>query len=226
MSEEPGSRKTALTRRPSPYEVGYGKPPVEGRFQPSRSGNPKGWPKGSRNRPPPPEPEQEQLRAIILEEAYRNVPAKDLSGRMMIPMARRSRSTRAAVSRLRVRRRTTAQLTWWMASSTTALLICRVGCRAPPPSRSITRRYLLCSLWPIRGTGGPWLTMLICEPASMSIRAASLTKPWPRRSACRSPTLSMRSARSDCTERGGRPDADGSVLYDPAAFPEGAKALG
>ena len=31
------------------YEVGYGKPPREGRFKPGESGNPKGRPKGTKN---------------------------------------------------------------------------------------------------------------------------------------------------------------------------------
>ncbi|MBX9615560.1 MAG: hypothetical protein K2X25_08190 [Caulobacteraceae bacterium] len=31
------------------YDVGYGRPPVSGQFQPSQSGNPAGRPKGSKN---------------------------------------------------------------------------------------------------------------------------------------------------------------------------------
>lgn len=31
------------------YDVGYGKPPVEGQFKPGQSGNPKGRPAGSKN---------------------------------------------------------------------------------------------------------------------------------------------------------------------------------
>ena len=41
------------TKRPPPpdgeYSVGYGRPPQQTRFQPGRSGNPKGRPKGSRS---------------------------------------------------------------------------------------------------------------------------------------------------------------------------------
>ena len=32
------------------YEVGYGKPPEASRFKPGRSGNPKGRPRGSKNK--------------------------------------------------------------------------------------------------------------------------------------------------------------------------------
>jgi hypothetical protein len=53
------------------YEVGYGKPPVASRFEPGRSGNPRGRPKGARNRMPA--LNEERLKAIILEEAYRTI---------------------------------------------------------------------------------------------------------------------------------------------------------
>lgn len=37
-------------RRDSSYPVGYGRPPEETRFKPGQSGNPKGRPKGSKNK--------------------------------------------------------------------------------------------------------------------------------------------------------------------------------
>jgi hypothetical protein len=45
-----------------PYEVGYGKPPRESRFQRGNSGNPRGRPKGSKN-----------LATIVLRESRRRV---------------------------------------------------------------------------------------------------------------------------------------------------------
>ena len=61
MSE--GDRK-ALARRPaaSSYEVGYGKPPAKNRFKPGQSGNPKGRPRGAKNRSPSPQLHEERLK--------------------------------------------------------------------------------------------------------------------------------------------------------------------
>ena len=58
------------------YEVGYGKPPRATRFQPGRSGNPRGRPKGSRKKRPG-DPVGEQLKALLLEEAYRPIQVRD-----------------------------------------------------------------------------------------------------------------------------------------------------
>ena len=105
MTEE---RRKQLSRLPmTSYEVGYGKPPSETRFPKGRSGNPRGRPKGSRNRPPQPAQQQERLNAIILEEAYRGVPIHDTGGTTTIPMAKaivRSLAVNAAKGNQRAQR--------------------------------------------------------------------------------------------------------------------------
>ncbi len=55
------------------YEIGYGKPPVQSRFAPGRSGNPRGRPKGAKNQPTLPALNEERLKDIIIEEAYRTI---------------------------------------------------------------------------------------------------------------------------------------------------------
>ena len=65
------------------YEVGYGKPPEHGRFRKGQSGNPRGRPKGARNKPRP--APEDGLRAIILEEAYRTIQVRD--GERIVPLS-------------------------------------------------------------------------------------------------------------------------------------------
>ena len=87
----PPNRSQQNLKLPAPdrtisYEVGYAKPPLETRFRKGQSGNPKGRPRGAKNRGNPIR-EDERLQAIILEEAYRTVTINDAKGRVTIPMA-------------------------------------------------------------------------------------------------------------------------------------------
>ena len=75
MSSQPTAPPDDPEEEPS-YEVGYGKPPQATRFQPGKSGNPKGRPKGSRKAPPV-DGAMEKLKALVLQEAYRLIKIKD-----------------------------------------------------------------------------------------------------------------------------------------------------
>jgi hypothetical protein len=63
--------KTNAPRPPKdrPYEVGYGKPPVNSRFRRGRSGNPGGRPKGSKNKPA----DGIDIDQMVLDEAERQM---------------------------------------------------------------------------------------------------------------------------------------------------------
>jgi len=87
------------------YEVGYGKPPATTRFKPGTSGNPRGRPKGTKNRLP--KLNEERLKGIILQEAYRDITVQDGARNVTIPMAQavmRSLSVNAAKGQHRAQR--------------------------------------------------------------------------------------------------------------------------
>jgi hypothetical protein len=75
------------TKRPDnpSYEVGFGRPPEASRFKPGKSGNPKGRPKGKRNKLDG--PRHERLKSIILQEAYRTIKVNDGPTQITVPMA-------------------------------------------------------------------------------------------------------------------------------------------
>jgi hypothetical protein len=109
MTRRSDDSKKLRARRPGSksYEVGYGKPPVESRFKPGQSGNPRGRPKGSKNRAAAPALYEERLKSIILEEAYRPISINDARGQIKIPMAQaiiRSLAVNAAKGNQRAQR--------------------------------------------------------------------------------------------------------------------------
>lgn len=87
------------------YEVGYGKPPKATRFKPGQSGNPRGRPKGAKNRKPA--LHEERMKDIILEEAYRTIKVRDGGKQVSIPIAQavvRSLAVNAAKGQHRAQR--------------------------------------------------------------------------------------------------------------------------
>lgn len=87
------------------YEVGYAKPPAASRFKPGQSGNPKGRPKGSKNKRPG--MHEERMKDIILDEAYRDITVREGHRSVSIPMVQavmRSLTVNAAKGQHRAQR--------------------------------------------------------------------------------------------------------------------------
>lgn len=87
------------------YEVGYAKPPEATRFRPGQSGNPRGRPKGAKNKRPT--LHEERMKGIILDEAYRTITVRDGERNVTVPMAQaiiRSLAVNAARGQHRAQR--------------------------------------------------------------------------------------------------------------------------
>ena len=106
-STDDTQKKALAVGRATAFEVGYGKPPATTRFKSGQSGNPKGRPKGSRNKSKMPALNEERMKSILLDEAYRTIKVNEGTGQISVPMAQaviRSLAVNAAKGNQRAQR--------------------------------------------------------------------------------------------------------------------------